>query len=140
MNSYNESIPSSINRIEDVVEGVLDFVEKSGGVSEDSIKFDLKVILNELLLNAVRHGNKEDTAKFVKVTADIANDEVRLTVQDEGGGFDFESLLNGQYDDFCCDICDQRECGRGLRIVSGLSDGLSFGLGGTKAVAVKKLR
>jgi serine/threonine-protein kinase RsbW len=101
LNTYSESIPSSINRIEDVVAGVLGFVEKSNGGLEESIKFDLKVVLNELVLNAVKHGNREDETKFVKVYADIENGEVCITVQDEGRGFDYESLLSGDYDNGC---------------------------------------
>jgi hypothetical protein len=37
------------------------------------------------------------------------------------------------------DICSQKECGRGLKIVIGLSDRLSFDSGGTRAVVIKKL-
>jgi serine/threonine-protein kinase RsbW len=43
--------------------------------------------ISELIKNAVKHGNRNDTAKTVEVWFQFREDSARLVVQDEGPGF-----------------------------------------------------
>lgn len=43
--------------------------------------------ISEIIKNAVKHGNRSDSAKKVKVWYYFSPDEARLIVQDEGEGF-----------------------------------------------------
>ncbi|HDQ15299.1 MAG TPA: ATP-binding protein, partial [Sediminispirochaeta sp.] len=43
--------------------------------------------ISELIKNAVRHGNKKDPSKKVKVWASFSTNHAHLIVQDEGEGF-----------------------------------------------------
>ena len=43
--------------------------------------------ISELIKNAVRHGNKNDMSKKVKIWADFGNDHAHVIVEDEGDGF-----------------------------------------------------
>ncbi len=48
--------------------------------------------LDEGLVNALRHGNKEDPAKTVRVLFLIAPDKCSFEITDEGPGFDPENV------------------------------------------------
>ena len=43
--------------------------------------------ISELIKNAVRHGNKNDMSKKVKIWAGFGNDHAHVIVEDEGDGF-----------------------------------------------------
>lgn len=43
--------------------------------------------ISELIKNAVKHGNRMDSAKKIRVWSFFSSDEARLIVQDEGAGF-----------------------------------------------------
>ena len=63
------------------------------------------------------HGNHEDASKKVKVDLEISADRVSISVQDEGEGFDPESLPDPVSADNL-----MREVGRGLFIVRAYMD------------------
>ena len=44
--------------------------------------------LREALANAIKHGNSQDVAKRVHLDMDVVDDDLRLTIRDEGSGFD----------------------------------------------------
>lgn len=109
---------------------VNEVLDRIGDISTlcDVEYFDLKIILSELLQNAVRHGNNMDKDKVVMLEVCInENNCVEITVQDQGTGFDFEmELENGRNRCFAaCDPLDMDEFGRGLLIVKNLCDNLS---------------
>jgi len=43
--------------------------------------------ISELIKNAVRHGNKKDPAKKIKIWASFSREHAHLIVEDEGAGF-----------------------------------------------------
>ncbi|MFC2173600.1 response regulator [Acidobacteriota bacterium] len=58
-------------------------------LSPDDMIQDLCLCLEEAIVNAVFHGNKLDDSKKVTVSVEISSEKIRLTVEDEGEGFDF---------------------------------------------------
>ena len=44
--------------------------------------------LREALANAIKHGNAQDLGKRVHLEMEVANDTLRIRVEDEGSGFD----------------------------------------------------
>lgn len=91
--------------------------------------FDIKVILNELVINGAMHGNKEDLDKKVCLKLILDSDSLKIIVKDEGRGVDFDTAL---YD------CTQKNCsGRGLLIVEALTDQLI--LNENEVIAIKNL-
>ncbi|MDU7151987.1 MAG: ATP-binding protein [Peptoniphilus grossensis] len=91
--------------------------------------FDIKVILNELVVNGAMHGNKEDLDKKVCLKLILDSDSLKIIVKDEGRGVDFDTAL---YD------CTQKRCnGRGLLIVEALTDQLI--LNDNEVIAIKNL-
>ena len=63
---YSTCVPSSINSIGNVVDELITNLQNSYGGVNDCTLFELRVILNEVLINAVRHGNGEDEKQNCK--------------------------------------------------------------------------
>lgn len=91
--------------------------------------FDIKVILNELVVNGAMHGNEEDLNKKVFLKLILDQNSLKIIVKDEGRGVNFDTSL---YD------CTQKICnGRGLLIVEALTDQLI--LNDNEVIAIKNL-
>jgi serine/threonine-protein kinase RsbW len=95
----------------------------------------LAIAVTEIANNAVIHGNKRDVRKKVFVNIDVVDAEVRLTIRDEGIGFNPDTLSNPLDPENLL-----RESGRGVFIVRSLMDDVvyDFSKGGTQVTLVKK--
>ncbi len=111
------------NFIDDVLLKIRSFVK-----STDTM-FDIRLILNELIINGVLHGNNCTISKHVKLSLEVKGDKLTIQVEDEGQGIDYDL---GSYDPTILD-CN----GRGLVIVYGLSD--EFYIQENKVTAVKHI-
>ena len=96
------------NKIENLLEQITGFINK-----EDSL-MEVRLILNELVINSAIHGNELDAEKKVKLQLEIDKCAMKLRVIDEGKGFSYNKA---NYDPL-----DMKSSGRGLVIVDGLSD------------------
>jgi anti-sigma regulatory factor (Ser/Thr protein kinase) len=87
---------------------------------EEEQRFNLRLLVSELVANAVRHGHPDDGAS-VRVTARKGPERLHVEVCDGGGGFDWHARPSS-------------DGGRGLPLVAALADrwGLTFD-GGTTA-------
>lgn len=59
--------------------------------------FAVHLALEEAFLNAVRHGNKMDPNKEVRVGYVVDLDKVEVSIADEGDGFDPESVPDPRF-------------------------------------------
>ena len=135
---YKNEIPSEINKICELISNILTFIEEAKGQLDNCVKFELKVILNELILNAIKHGNNSNPLKKVKVSIRIIKTEyIFLLIEDEGEGYDYTSKCNKA--DFSENCFDMKETGRGILIVSNLCEKIKFNKKGNKVIALKKL-
>jgi serine/threonine-protein kinase RsbW len=50
--------------------------------------FGVHLAIEEALVNAIRHGNREDPRKRVEVHCRLARDRVKVEIADEGPGFE----------------------------------------------------
>lgn len=133
VSQYNCKIKSSVCEIKNTVCCVMDFARRECGLSDESLLFYMKVILNELLLNAVLHGNKGQCDKSVTVTVNMNESRsILIEVEDEGCGYDYRLLMDDNYARQPQDICDCKESGRGLMIVRKLSKSVMFSETGNK--------
>ncbi|OHW61839.1 anti-sigma F factor [Andreesenia angusta] len=108
------------NNLEDIVEQLNKLLKN------EDLMFDLRLILNELVVNGVIHGNKLDENKKVELRVLIEDNNIQIKVMDEGHGF--------EYDRDSYDPLDMKSSGRGLFIVDGLSDELSISDEGVSVV------
>lgn len=52
----------------------------------------VRLALDEAIANAIQHGNRSQTDKHVRIDFDVSDHRVLLQVEDEGDGFEPESL------------------------------------------------
>lgn len=122
---FQGSVRSNLDDIKIFIKKVLNKVENI--IHDKDLIFDLKLILNELIINSVIHGNQCNDNKYVKLFLEIDGDTIRIEVSDEGEGIDFDIASYNPTELKCC--------GRGLIIVDGLSDEIY--IDNNRIVAVK---
>jgi serine/threonine-protein kinase RsbW len=69
---------------------VLDIVAEemaAAGYPEED-RFGLRLALEEAIVNAIRHGNRGDPSRRIRLRFDVGPDRVLAEVEDEGEGFD----------------------------------------------------
>jgi len=105
-------------------------------------KFDVKVILNELINNAIKHGNKNRIEKNIEVIVALSqNHKLFIVVEDCGNGYDLHNIQeitsnNGEIIDISTDLCEN---GRGIMIVKSLSDKVRVNKKGNQIIVRKNL-
>ena len=118
-----------------VVERELEKFGQKAGLTESDIE-DFGIATTEMVNNAIRHGNNNDPTKKVHVTFKKSTSEMRVTVRDDGGGFDPDKV-----DDPLKPENLYKESGRGIFIVRMLMDNVDFRItkAGTEVILIKKL-
>ena len=89
-------MPSSFDVL-DLVQLLSDRLSTLAGLDEDAIHW-VSVAVRESVINAIKHGNREDRSKHVTVefrlTPSSRPEEFSVQVLDEGEGFDPEGVAN----------------------------------------------
>lgn len=78
----------------------------------DNDIFALRLALEEAVINAIKHGNKLDPAKRVKIDATVSDDEVVVTIHDQGPGFRREAVPDPTLEENL-----EKNCGRGILLI-----------------------
>jgi serine/threonine-protein kinase RsbW len=138
---YKKIINGGLPEIRKVADEIIRVIKVNSSHACDDSLFDMKLIINEMLINAIVHGNRDDNTKSIKISACISdNNEVYLIVEDDGDGFDYKNTLeNNCFVSDAIDLNELQESGRGILLISNLCDRLIFNVKGNKITAVKKL-
>jgi serine/threonine-protein kinase RsbW len=88
--------------------------------SEEDI-FAIHLSLEEAFINAVKHGNKMEPSKAVKVDYSIEPDKIEICMTDEGEGFDPEVIPDPRYGDNL-----YKPAGRGMLLMRSFMDVLEY--------------
>ena len=120
-----QSLASQVSAISLFVDQLMRFILKFRNA--DGSETDIEMALHEALVNAVMHGNGENSCKRVYVTCRCYVDgEVSITVRDQGKGFDSSALLNPTFRENLL-----LTHGRGIYLMKTLMDEVSFEEGGS---------
>lgn len=112
--------PSEVALAEQAVEVVA--AECFAGIeASQRSHFRLRTVLLEALVNAIQCGNGGDPAKLVEVDVDVLMDRIRLTVTDQGEGFDPARTPDPLHPEML-----SAPCGRGLFIIRHLALEVGF--------------
>ncbi|HUR98618.1 MAG TPA: ATP-binding protein [Pyrinomonadaceae bacterium] len=124
-------LPSAISLMHIVLEYLMKRVEKLGVVKSE--QSNLFVALDEAFVNAVKHGNKFDAKKLVRIIAEVSSGEARFTIEDEGEGFDVNSIP---------DPLDPsnlfKTSGRGVLFIYNIMDEVKYNERGNRLTMIKK--
>lgn len=117
---FTSKLDSTIQSVDDVEESVRQFARESGFPESD--QYFIGLATREILLNAVRHGNRFDGEK--KVGLRMARSAAALTIEvtDEGEGFELERVPDARLPEN-----RERKSGRGLTIAHAIMDEFSVG-------------
>jgi serine/threonine-protein kinase RsbW len=124
-------LPSDLALMNGVLEYLQERVAKLGLIRPD--RSNLFVALDEAFVNAVKHGNKNDLTKLVKITAELSPKEASFTVEDEGEGFNIHEIP---------DPCDPhnlfRTSGRGVLLIYNIMDEVEYNAQGNRVKMIKR--
>jgi serine/threonine-protein kinase RsbW len=93
----------------------------------------LFIALDEAFVNAVKHGNKNDVAKLVRVAVDLNNEEARFTIEDEGEGFDLRQVPDPRAAENLF-----KTSGRGVLLMQNIMDEVRYNARGNQLTMVKR--
>jgi len=124
-------LPSDLSLMNSVLEYLLDRVAKLGLVQIE--QSNLFVALDEAFVNAVKHGNRNDPEKLLRVTAELSAREAIFTVEDEGDGFDVREIPDPR------DPANLfKSSGRGVLLIYNIMDEVEYSERGTRLKMVKR--
>ncbi len=112
-------IKSTFTEVEATISSLVEKVRCM--VSDDEFYFDFKLMLSEIMANALIHGNKKDPEKSILVHAHISSEMIKVTVEDEGEGFNADCVADPSMPSNLSKVS-----GRGIFLVRNLSDSMSF--------------
>lgn len=135
MQNWREKIefelPSALTLMHSILNYLLVRVAKMGVIEPE--KSNVFVALDEAFVNAVKHGNKFNHQKLVRITAEVSRREARFTVEDEGDGFDVTQIP---------DPLDPanlfKTSGRGVLLMYNIMDEVKYNERGNSLTLVKK--
>ena len=113
---YAKIIKSDLNDIDDAVSFVLN--KLSSVVRDEELMFNIRIVINEIVINSYEHGNKCNREKGINLKVCVNKDWIHINVKYEGDGINYIFNENG-------DI-NMTTSGRGLRIVKHLVDELEI--------------
>ncbi len=133
--TFSVTFESDLKNVKTIVKQLLSFIESSITVSKEELN-DLKLIFNELLINAVIHGNSGNTEKSVFLSVQIRlQGIIYAIIKDEGQGFNYMNYLkvlsskNNTID----------ENGRGILLACSLTDCIQFNEKGNQIMFCKRI-
>ncbi len=133
--SRREKIEFEIPGLISLMHGILDYlmrrIEKIGVVNSENS--NLFIALDEAFVNAVKHGNKFDPTKFVRITAEVSTKEARFTIEDEGEGFNIAEIPDPTNTENLF-----KTSGRGVLIIHNVMDEVRYNERGNRVEMIKK--
>ena len=124
--SIRFKLSSEMKLVDRVVNETSSFLSQDAGGDLSGIK----LVLRELLINAVEHGNRKVASLNVSCSVErIGESLYKIQIEDEGKGFDWKSVKLGVPDD------PAKVRNRGLPLVNTLADYLEFNENGNAVTA-----
>ncbi len=124
-------LPSDLALMTGVLQYLLERVAKLGLIAPE--RSNLFIALDEAFVNAVKHGNKNDPTKLIRVGAELSPKEACFTIEDEGEGFDVQTIP---------DPCDPanlfKSSGRGVLLIYNIMDEVEYNAQGNRVKMVKR--
>ncbi len=123
--------PSAISLMHSILDYLMKRVEKVGVV--DVQNSNLFVALDEAFVNAIKHGNKFDANKIVRISAEVSPTEARFTIEDEGEGFNVSEIPDPTNPENLF-----KTSGRGVLFIHNIMDEVSYNSRGNRLTMIKR--
>jgi len=124
-------IPSDFYEGRAIQKRILEEVEKHH--FHDDALFAIKLALEEALINAIKHGNKEDRHKKVRIACRVTDTEAEIIIEDEGPGFERSSVPDPTSDENL-----ERLHGRGILLMEAYMHNIEWSNQGRRVRMVRR--
>ncbi|HEY0404270.1 MAG TPA: ATP-binding protein [Pyrinomonadaceae bacterium] len=124
-------LPSDVTLMNGVLQYLVERLAKLGVIKPE--RSNLFVALDEAFVNAVKHGNKNDPAKLVRITAELSTKEARFTIEDEGDGFNVQEIPDPRDPENLF-----KTSGRGVLLIYNIMDEVYYNDRGNRLTMVKR--
>lgn len=112
-------IPSMLENIR-MIESFIDNAKEEYKL-DDGIYGNIMIAVTESVNNAIRHGNKLDPNKNVKLCLLLSENQITFLIEDEGEGFDYNDLPDPTSPENI-----EKPGGRGIFLMRHLADEVNF--------------
>lgn len=112
-------IPSLAENVR-IIESFIDNAKEKYQLDDD-IYGNIMIAVTEAVNNAIKHGNKDNSAKNVFISLSLEDGMIKFKVQDEGTGFDYHHLPDPTAPENIA-----KPGGRGIFLMKHLSDEVDF--------------
>ncbi len=104
----------------DPVEAKAEALARAAGFDEDTSS-QIAMVVREAVINAILHGNKKDPGKQVHVSYELNDEDLRITIADEGPGLDPDTVPDPLAPENIL-----RSSGRGIFLMKAIMDEVHF--------------
>ncbi len=115
LKSIDLCLPSTLESVDVAEQQVLEAAREAG--LSDAKLHEVSMAVREVVVNAIVHGNRYSAHKKVRLQVFREKDRIRVSVTDEGEGFDLESLPDPLAEENLL-----HQSGRGLLLVRSFVD------------------
>jgi serine/threonine-protein kinase RsbW len=126
-------IPSELKNVKDTSSVILDSLQKFNLAAYDLL--DIRLCLEEALINAMKYGNKLNSDLSVEIDYSIENNMLKISIRDQGNGYDYNNLPDPTLEENL-----QELKGRGVYLIRRLMDEVHFNDKGNQITMVKKIK
>ncbi len=130
MQDIDVTIPSDTSEGRLVQERIVQLLEQRNYPMRDV--FGVRLALEEALVNAIKHGNRMDPNKTVRIECQVLEDKVRITIEDEGEGFNASEVPDPTMDENL-----EKPGGRGIMLMRSFMTHIEYNEKGNRLVMVK---
>jgi serine/threonine-protein kinase RsbW len=133
--AFSTTLDSVVESADGAEESVRQFAHDAG--FEESDQYFIGLAAREILINAMKHGNRFDPGKKVGLSMSTSRGDLILEVTDQGDGFQLESVPDPRLPENL-----GRPSGRGIAMALAIMDEFSVdrnSRGGTHVRMVKRL-
>jgi serine/threonine-protein kinase RsbW len=124
-------LPSELLLMDSVVQYMVERVALLGIIDLD--QSNLFTALDEAFVNAVKHGNKNDPTKLLRIDSDLSTEEAKIIIEDEGEGFCVENVPDPR------DPANLfKGCGRGVLLICNIMDEVKYNARGNRLTMIKR--
>lgn len=129
--SREYSIPSDTRAGKSVLDDLIEQLSSRQWLEQDI--FGIRLATEEALVNAIKHGNRFDLAKRIRVVCRLSNEQFVIEIADQGEGFDPDAVPD-------CTAPENLESpsGRGIMLMRSFMSRVEFLDMGTRVIMEKR--
>ncbi|MDZ4850425.1 MAG: ATP-binding protein [Pirellulaceae bacterium] len=129
--TLSRKLPSDMEQGHVVIEELVQALEKSDWEGRDL--FQVRMAVEEGIVNSIEHGNKRDTTKFIQVEFKVSPTFCFIRITDEGAGFCRSALRDCTDDDLL-----EKPRGRGVHLIENLMSEVFYSECGNQLTMFRK--